>query len=213
MVPQQVTQLTGLPIVDSWQGVLFLIIAIWAFLARKKGESLIAMEEQAHQRRLDHTTKSEDAQAVQFADAQRRLKELQDKLDTKSDTQLDAAVKEADELRKKLHDSRNETMKMLERCLDAESQLKSKAEEYKARVDFQERYYESVLAHKDMEIARIRRGREFFRKICEDAAQDMYMRGLEEESAQLAAEISSPSDVSSPGAAVISQQQKKRGGG
>lgn len=209
-VTQQITQMTGLPVVDSWQGVLFLLIAIWAFLVRRKGESLIVMDEELHKKKLEHDTKSHMTQAEQLTDARRQLKELQDKLDAKSDTQLGAATKEADDLRKKLHDSRNETMKTLERCLQAEADLKSKSEEHKARVEFIERYHASVVAHKDAEIARLRRGREFYRKKCEDAAQDMHLRGLEEESAQLAAEISSPNDVSSPGVLLLPPKKDDR---
>lgn len=204
---QQITQMTGLPVVDSWQGVLFLLIAIWAFLVRRKGESLIVMDEELHKKKLEHDAKSHMTQAEQLTEARRQLKELQDKLDAKSDTQLDAVTKEADELRKKLHDSRNETMRALDRALKAEADLASKTSEHEARVAFIESYYNLKLAYKDEEIARVRRGREFFRKKCEDAAQDMHMRGLEEESAQLAAEISSPKDVSSPGVSIMGKEK------
>lgn len=175
-LPQQLTQLTGLPIIDSWQGALFLMIALWAFLARRRGESLITMDEQTHLKRLEGESKVQSSQGEQIKEYQAQLKELQAR-----------AAKELDETRHKLHESRNENLKLLERAMKAEAQC----EQLKAEHAADKRYLER-------EAQRLREDRDYFIKICEDAAQDMKLNGLHEASEQIVEQMTEASDLSNP---------------
>jgi hypothetical protein len=102
LIPTKLPDLSGIPVVNSWEGLGFLILAVLVIVRRKRLESIIGMDETTHASALESQKKIEDQQLKSLETKDMEIKRLNEQLMGQHRQGHDQVVAERDALRAQL---------------------------------------------------------------------------------------------------------------
>lgn len=106
LVPAKLPDLSGIPVINSWESLGFLILVIIVIVRRKRLESLIGMDETTHASTIESKKKIEDQQIKSLETKDMEIKRLNEQLMGQHRQGYDQVVAERDALRAQLDKER-----------------------------------------------------------------------------------------------------------
>jgi hypothetical protein len=177
-----IKQAIPLPTVDSWPAVVFAFVTLFIYLSKYRGESKIRLDELDHKQGLDEKRQLVDIQAQTAEQLRQQNLALQARLDSLTNESVVELKQRNAELVVQKDLLNQELVNMLQKNIKLESSLLLK---------------DDRIAQLQRSLARVRTSRDAFKRISQDAAQELFAKGLQTTSYVMLEEISVADEASS----------------
>jgi len=174
-IGEQISKLTQVQIFDSWQSVLFGAVAIYLYLQKRRGESKISLEEIEHRNRLEGRQSEDSLRDRTIDQLTNQNQQLMGRIDKMSEANVDTLTTQKKDLALRADMYLAENVALTKEKLRVEAELS---------------IAQSKVRDLEELSKRLRASRDSYRRISEDAAQELHMKGLQESSEMISMEIS-----------------------